>query len=208
MAERRQNKPAPIQNRHVRHYQRWHWGIPATQVIEWHDRDFPESLIEIGRLVELHLIRPGKTKEQVLAIPKGDVPNTHIAFDPDHPSQRVYLLVGSSLRRALKHTFWKPDGDVYDLNDVAVEVGGRHGKRNYLRIPVQIVGTLTHVVYRTKKKGDDADYKAGKITGTGSEYIHEMGEEGGIPPELCIDSTGRLWVAGGSYTSPTPGLTH
>ena len=49
--------------------------------------------------------------------------------------------------------------------------------------------------------------KNGRQIGPGSEYIHEMGEEGGIPPKLCVDSTGRLWFAGGSYTAPSPGLT-
>ena len=36
----------------------------------------------------------------------------------------------------------------------------------------------------------------------------EMGEEGGVPPILCVSSDGRFWLAGGSYTCPSPGITN
>ena len=84
----------------------------------------------------------------------------------------------------------------YSLAEVAESVGGRHATDDYPDIQVLPIGIMTHVVYATEKKGDGMSF-----------YIHHMGEESGIQPALAVDSRGRLWVAGGNYTSPTPGIT-
>jgi hypothetical protein len=55
---------------------------------------------------------------------------------------------------------------------------------------------MTAVVYFTQKKDDGPSY-----------YIHRMGEMTCYFPLLCCDAKGRLWICGGNYTSPTPGIT-
>ena len=76
-------------------------------------------------------------------------------------------------------------------------VGGRHAKKDdYPNVKVRPIGILTNVVYGTEKQGDGYSF-----------YIHHMGEESGIQPALGVDRRGRLWVLGGNYTSPTPGIT-
>jgi len=83
---------------------------------------------------------------------------------------------------------------MFTLPQLARLAGGRHATADYPRIPVQPIGVLTHVTYLTMKR-DDA-IEDGWVP---SQYIHNMGEEGGIPPILAVDGHGRLWIAGGSY---------
>ena len=61
---------------------------------------------------------------------------------------------------------------------------------------VKPIGAVVAVVYFTDKQGDGPSY-----------YIHKMGEITGGFPALAVDGQGRFWFAGGSYTSPTPGIT-
>ena len=69
----------------------------------------------------------------------------------------------------------------------------RHG---YPDVMVKPLGAVTAVVYQTHKKGDGPSY-----------YIHQMAEISGKFPFLGVDNRGRLWLAGGNYTSPNPGIT-
>ena len=121
-----------------------------------------------------------------------------IAFDPDHPDERLYLLLDRSASPAIKHRFWDENHvPSLPLADAARLAGGRHGKRDdYPSVAVKPVGVLTALVYYTHKKGDGPSY-----------YIHKMGELSHNFPILCVDSEGRLWLAGGNYTCPTPGIT-
>lgn len=82
------------------------------------------------------------------------------------------------------------------LSDLAKAVGGRHGGQEYGDIVAAPLGILTHLVYATEKQGDGFN-----------NYIHKLGEESGIRPALAADNAGRLWIVGGNYTSPTPGIT-
>jgi hypothetical protein len=68
---------------------------------------------------------------------------------------------------------------------------------------VKPIGVLTGVVYKTAKAGDQ------DAAGVGSFYIHKMAEVGSesVFPVLSVDQIGRFWLAGGSYTCPTPGIT-
>ena len=101
------------------------------------------------------------------------------------------------MRKEMKTKLYKKNpSQRYALNEIAKNVGGRHAMDDYPDIQVTPVGIMTHVVYATDKKGDGMSF-----------YIHHMGEESGIQPALTVDSRGRLWLAGGNYTSPTPGIT-
>lgn len=123
---------------------------------------------------------------------------SHIAYDPDHPYERLYLLVPPGAQQTLSKRFWYENNfHPMNLNEIAMVAGGRHGRRqDYPDIMVKPVGVLTAVVYFTHKKGDGPSY-----------YIHKVGELSGKFPFLCCDQIGRLWLAGGNYTSPSPGIT-
>lgn len=189
----------------------WHWYDDndgyAQRVVDWDDPDLPRMLIECGRLVRLH-IRTPKTQENPrhprrdrdtrIEFSRTTSNNSFIAFDPNHPDERLYMLVDPPAARTLKKRFW--DQNTFPelrLNEVALTAGGRHGKRaDYPDVTVKPLGILTAVVYYTDKKNDGPSY-----------YIHKMAEVSGSFPFLCIDRRGRLWLAGGAYRSPTAGIS-
>ena len=189
-------------------YTSWHWGSKPTKIIEWDDPDFPDDLVEIGRLAELYVRGPADgtaEKGRKVLVPEREVPACHLAFDPAHRFQRLYLLLSVDVRRACKRQWWNPHGATYPLAAVAKAAGGRHATPDYPAVEVQPVGILTHITYLTEKTGDAGQKMLGWKDA--NYYIHHMGEESGIQPMLCIDSGGRLWFAGGNSTAPTPGIT-
>ena len=185
-------------------YTDWHWGVAPKHVIEWDDPDYPEGeLVECGRLVELHVSEPGSRKKNVIRLNRKEGNGSHLAFDPEHPHQRLYILSHPAFAARVREAYRKnPDfkgGSKYrvmPLAQIAKSIGGRHGTSDYPDVMAAPVGILTHVVYATEKEGDGY-----------SQYIHEFGEEHGPPPGLAADDEGRLWIVGGNYTAPTPGIT-
>jgi hypothetical protein len=188
-------------------YEDWHWGIGSQKVVDWDDSDMPRTLIECGRLIRLHIrapnggkspTHPRRKRDTMIELSRKASENSFIAFDPDHPDERLYLLLDHSASPAIEHRFWDENHvQPMHLNEVARLAGGRHGKRSdYPSVAVKPVGVLTALVYYTSKKGDGASY-----------YIHKMGELSQNFPILCADAKGRLWIAGGNYTCPTPGIT-
>lgn len=181
-------------------YKDWHWGLKPTQVIDWKDPDVPDPLVEIGRLLELHL-RQGKNRF-VLTTDKQDVDTTHLAFDPAHVQQRLYLLIPQPYRRAVRRLI-DPEGGFFPLSQMAANCPETTQGTGYPAVRAQYLGHLTNITYLTHKKGDGV-----------SQYIHEFGEEdeakGDEPrlPVVMADTTGRLWVVGGAYTCPNPGITN
>lgn len=185
-------------------YREWHWGISPTKVIEWDDPDYPEGeLVECGRLVEVHFREPGQKRDTVIRLTKKERDASHLVFDPNHPSQQLYILSSPEFASRMRNSYRKnPEysgGSKYrvmPLSDLAKAVGGRHGGQEYGDIVAAPLGILTHLVYATEKQGDGFN-----------NYIHKLGEESGIRPALAADNAGRLWIVGGNYTSPTPGIT-
>jgi len=123
---------------------------------------------------------------------------SHVAFDPDHPYERIYFLVHPKARRVFAERFWRQNPfRAMDLNDVAMIAGGKHGRRrDYAHVAVKPIGVLTAIAYSCEKKGDGP-----------SNYLHEVGEVSHRYPFLCCDAKGRLFPAGGAYTSPNPGIS-
>ena len=187
-------------------YADWHWGIPITSVKDISDEDYgapDDLLIEAGRLVEVHFRQPNKRKDTVVRLNRKEANGSHLVFSPDHPHQRLSIISHPEFARRMHKRFRQNSqyegGSRYaelSLREVAKQIGGRHGTPDYPNLAVVPLGILTHVVYATEKKGDGFSF-----------YIHKMGEESGVKPALAIDDRGRLWIAGGNYTSPTPGIT-
>ena len=181
-------------------YKKWHWGIEHATEKEVDDPDLPDTLVEAGRLVEIHY-RPTdqnpKRKDKIFKLPKSQANNSHLAFDPKHPHERLYIILDPRTRKKVKTQFWTDSSwTPKPLSEIAPVVGGRHGTEDYPDVEVKPIGVMTAVVYATEKRGDGYSF-----------YIHKMGEESGIQPALACDKKGRLWVVAGNYTSPTPGIT-
>lgn len=189
-------------------YEDWHWGAAAHQVVDWDDPDMPRMLIECGRLVRLQVRAPlpatgslrQRHRDAMIELSRRASATSHIAYDPDHADDRLYLLLDSAVRAAVALRFWHDNAAAeMPLAELAALAGGRHGRKaDYPNLMVKPVGVLTAVVYCTHKQGD------GDVP---SYYIHKLGEVSGICPILAADEAGRLWMAGGNYQTPTPGIT-
>lgn len=178
-------------------YKRWHWGIEPTKEVEWSDPELPDYLIETGRLVELHYEPLAGGKKKIIKLNKTDSNGSHLAFDPDHKYERLFILSSPSFKKKMKKYWTNSPWDSIPLREAAKEAGGKHGKmRDYPDVRVRPIGVLTNITYACEKKGDGYSF-----------YIHHMGEESGIQPWLTVDKRGKLYIAGGNYTSPTPGIT-
>lgn len=182
-------------------YKRWHWGKPLEQTQEIEDPNLPERLVETGRLAELHFWPvKGRTarKDKIIRLPEKLAEESHLAFDPDHSFNRLYIILPPQLRKKFKKEYWSDNKlNVLDPVDIANAAGGKHATNDYPDIEVKPIGILRNIVYACEKVGDGF-----------SLYIHKMGEETGIKPALCVDKKGDLWIIGGDYTSPLQGITN
>jgi len=193
-------------------YNDWHWGIGAQQVIDRQDPDYPDMLIECGRLVRMHVRvpqdaksnrHPRRQRDTMIELSKQASSDSHVAYDPDHPDERLHLLLNPTAQKTIARRFFHENmAPEMSLNHLASIAGGRHSKRlDYPNVHVKPIGVLTAVVYYTHKKGDE------NANDDRSYYIHQMGELSHYFPVLAADQKGRLWLAGGNYTCPTPGIT-
>lgn len=186
-------------------YEDWHWGIQPTRVLDWDDTDMPRVLVECGRLVRLHARaprtgsrHPRRERDTMIEFSRSVSARSFIAYDPSHPDDRLYLLVAPQAQEVLRDRFWEQNNtESMPLTRLALLAGGRHSRRgDYPTVQVKPIGVCTAVVYFTEKKGDGPSY-----------YIHKMGELTHHFPILAADERGRLWLAGGNYTAPSPGIT-
>lgn len=176
-----------------REYEAAHWGIAPKHVFEVADRDIPKTLVQMGFLKELH-VKPAHGGKYRLTFSKP----SSVAYDPTGLRHLFLVLTPKDQRdiAAIRAKLRVPADDM--LGEVADEVGGRQADWRYPALRVAVLGTCTHVVYATHKKGDGP-----------SDYIHELGEDrGGIKPALCVDQAGRLWLAGGSYKVEHRGIVN
>lgn len=188
----------------------WHWytgdepDAPPVRVIRWKDPDTPRALEECGRLIRLQFRVPSRKnprhprleRDHMIEFSRSISDSTHLAFDPAHENQRLYILIPDVAKAAIKSRFW--DGNdmaPVNLQDLSVLAGGKHGRRDYPDIAVKPIGIATAVVYWTPKRIDNQSY-----------YIHQLGELTHYYPILSCDQQGRLWFAGGDYTCPRPGI--
>ncbi len=192
-------------------YEDWHWGLSPASVLDIEDPDLPDEIIECGRLAEIRFSIPTsasaeggmkrnrmKGKAAVITLSKGESQRSHLAYDPNHPSERLYNVLPEDVQRKMKKTYFDQNPfALQPLSEVARHTGGRHGTaRDYPNVMVKPIGICTAVIYATEKEGDGFSF-----------YIHRLGEESGVRPCLCVSEDGRLWYAGGNYTSPTAGIT-
>lgn len=183
-------------------YVEWHWGTEPTTMRRINDPRLPVHLVECGRLVQVEVETPDNANPrgfttQVITIPKNEQDKNHIAFDPDHPHQRLYILLDEKTKQQAKKIYASSPYSPTPLKFWAKLAGGRHASGDYPDIQVKPLGILRTGGYATNKLPDGPSW-----------YKHMMGEETGVRPVLTVAQDGTLWVAGGDYTSPTPGITN
>lgn len=197
-------------------YKSWHWGYEPSRIIDaqldpsdWVSNPMPRVLVECGRLVRLHVraprtvasskVHPRRRYDGMIEFSKTTSQYSHIGYDPSHPNERLYLVLPETSQRILQSKLFKANTmQEMPLFQLATIAGGKHSKKNdYPDVLVKPIGVLTAVVYDTAKEGDGQSF-----------YIHQMGELTHQYPFLCIDSKGRLWLAGGSYSAPPAGITN
>lgn len=187
-------------------YLDWHWGIAPTTVVEWPDPLLPDILTQCGKLCRISFRaprdsgkHPRRERDTMIQLSRELANECHIAYDPNHPYQRLYFLLTPAVRRIIVERFWRDNkAKPISLNSLAQVAGGHHATDDYPEgLAVKPVGILVSVVYETHKEGDPPSF-----------YRHAVGEVTHTYPILAADSKGRLWVAGGSTTSPTPGITN
>lgn len=192
----------PAENPHMltRMFIDWHWGTRPLDMKRINDPRLPVHLVECGRIVQLEIETPdpsGKPKIMTLTVQKQDQANNHLAFDPDHPSHRLYLVLSEKTKADARRIFQTNPYASTPLKFWAKLAGGRHATGGYPDILVRPLGILYTSGYSTDKLPDGPTW-----------YKHMMGEESGIRPVLTVAEDGTLWLAGGDYTSPTPGITN
>lgn len=207
-------------------YTTHHWGYEPNGHKNVQIPGLPEDypVTEMGLLTHLHLdplpgtvplprIRTNTMDDaaammgyepdelSVIEVDPDDWRDNHLSFDPNHPSQRLYLHLSPSSRKDAKTLYRKGEPD-FSLHELAKLAGGRHARRNdYPKgVRAQPLGVLYFTSYYTLKEDEN-----GKPSP--SIYIHRMGEEGGIEPVLAVSSDGNLWICGGSYKVPVDGIT-
>lgn len=195
-------------------YKKWHWGEAAKGIVEWNDPVLDRALllesgmkrnpkgkpgiVECGRLVEIHVREPDKRSDSTIRLTRAEANGSHLVFNPSHHSQRLHVLSAPGFKnRMVKSYLSSPKYDFLKLEELAQMTKGRHATKDYLPIKVMPIGAMTHVVYACPKGGDGYSF-----------YIHELGEISGIRPYLSVDANGRMWIAGGDYTVPEPGITN
>lgn len=186
----------------IKMYSEWHWGVkPQVKPIEVDDPDYPDVLIECGRLVEF-TYRPIngniKRKDKMYKLNKPDSNNTHLVFNPYHEFDKLYIVTNSekAKKKAVKDLYKSNPLPDVSLSDISYHTGGRHMGEDYPNVDAKVIGILTSIVYACEKKGDGYSF-----------YVHQMGEESGIQPVIAISRDGRFWIVGGNYTAPIQGIT-
>jgi hypothetical protein len=182
----------------AKRYTSAHWGKDAEKTFNYpNEPNMPDVLVEMGKLVELHIDATGKSQghkkakhDYELTFPR----SVHLAFATT-ADERLYIALPKREKQANKGLL-TDDGIWFNLTELADFAPGRQTEFTYPRVQVQCLGVVTHVVYATEKEGDGP-----------SEYIHAFGEETGTKPLLGVDEDGGLWFAGGNYSVPDEGIT-
>jgi hypothetical protein len=183
----------------------WVWGHEnPLRVIEW-DEFGDKRLVEIGNLIRFHVRlpprpnkHPRRNKNHYIEFSLPVIRKSFLAFDMDHPDQRMYVLLDPKIKPQLAARFYEENScRAMPLNYMAKIAGGRHSRRqDYGDSEAKIIGLLDEVVYFVDKRGDGP-----------SPYIHHMGEKSHHKPFLAIGNDGTMHIVGGNYTCPVAGIT-
>lgn len=189
----------------------WHWYEAGEfdnqlRMIDWDDPDYPPgALISCGNFARVHFRAPStqrnrhprRRRDTTITLNRKAAQHSWLAFDPEHRDYRLYILLAPEAKEGLSQRFWRENPlQPKPLAQWAMMSGGRHSRGGYPAVRAKPVGIMTAVVYFTDKRDDGPSF-----------YIHRMGEMSCVFPILVCDEKGRLWVCGGSYRSPTPGIT-
>lgn len=169
-----------------------HWGRRAKlRLRDVEFDDAPDNEIAVmGHLAELGTMDGAKKASRISF---GDDAELGIGLD----TKRCYPILNREDNDVVRQFFWRGRGTCY-LAELAEAVGGKQNAWSYPKVRVSPIGPVDYVIYYTHKKGEKPDSHA--------YYEHEYGEVTGLRPWLAIDTKGRLWFAGGNYTTTPAGI--
>lgn len=170
-------------------YASWHWGAKPKKFINVRDKLVPD-LVGIGKLIEI------ATDQGTFTFPEG----CWLGFDPFHPHERIHIVLSRSMREHVRKIM-KQAPATFPLQALSKATGGTHALFRLPRLEGAPIGVVQKAAYDTLKLGEE--------NGASNVYEHAFGHEHsrGIKPALVGDASGRLWLVGGSYTCPDPGVT-
>jgi hypothetical protein len=147
------------------------------------------DVVGIGELREFRI------PAGVITFPEG----THLAFDPNHPHERLHIILTPAYREQVRMQM-KHASPIVPIQSIARSAGGTHVRYPLPNVQGTPLGVLESVTYFTFKVGDGTEPCL---------YEHTFGQEHskGVRPMLAADVSGRMWVCGGSYTCPLAGIT-
>jgi hypothetical protein len=159
-------------------YESFH-GKPADEIVEVHEEFYHhDHLSTLGVLVELTVVT-AQGYEATIATSSADDD-----YDEAEAKDPIYLASSEDGRQL----YFTGGDQALDLD--ALKIPPEWKKDD------MIVGVLTNLVYRTRKKFDNF-----KLT----DYTHKTGEDSGYEPLLRYDpNTPHLYVTGGSYHIEQP----
>ena len=207
------------QDKAIRQQAQWKWFQNKEfedhlRILDWDDPDFPPgAVIECGNLARIHFrapagegTHPRRRRDTTLTLSLPMAKKSYLVFDPESPDERLYMCIDKGACNSISQRFWVGNSvPARTLSQWATLAGGRHAKTatrptlsrgGYPAVRAKPMGVMTAVVYYTHKKADGPSF-----------YIHRFGEISCTFPILACDKQGRIWVCGGSYKNPTPGIT-
>lgn len=239
MSRGRYNRaPVPLRNPHVtpegapskakvaatlKAFKDAHWGIEADQVLVVHDKDLPNGLAMMGRLVELVVRSPSGEEIALTFDTDGQIPPAALCFDKPggRRPERLYNVLVPAVEERMRRQLWSKGRGVAPVplstlarfdedGDPTLSDTRQLRRGGFAKVSVKPVGIVVSVTYRTAKL-DDAEPRRPNARAAADfhpdDYEHECGEESGIRPWLGVDERGRLWWAGGNYHVPVAGIT-
>lgn len=122
-----------------------------------------------------------------------------LAFVGQADRERLYVHLADRARRQVRKKLYAPyASQAMSFRQINRAAPGLHSRdRLSVDFPAVCLGAVTFVIYQQDKVGDGL-----------STYVHEMGEEGGDVPWLCVCARGDFHFAGGDYTVPTGGIAN
>jgi hypothetical protein len=189
--------PHDVPDRYVRDYQEKHWGNMPDFVYYVNDPRLPRFLPEMGKLQEIDVDvvhESGHVDPITIDFPDDD----RCILCYDKYTHRIYLCYPEDVHREIADRLWVEGAPTYPLSTVARSTNGGRGRHakpgrsmrqgKYPAVQVQNIGIMKAVVYFTHKKGHGP-----------SRYVHGMGEDSKLHPDLCVSKDGQIWIAGGHY---------
>lgn len=170
-------------------YTALHWGNEPKVILEI--EGLPDST-QLGFLLGF-MGTDWNSQNVQITYPK----DSHLAVERSPTGDHLHLSVPDAFKRTSRKLVRSSTFPILYLAAIAHSNGNEAHARYAFSGAGVMVMRVTHVLYHTDKQGDGP-----------SDYIHEFSEwTHGPSPVLVVDTDGKHWLVGGSYSVPPEGIT-